>query len=128
VKIAVDASALLAIFLGEPEADRFVACILAAERAYVSPVTWWEVQAVMHSRFGAVGEAKSAAWIEQAGISVEPATLEQAQIAVNAFASYRGRPARLNLGDCFAYALARSLAIPLLFKGSDFAGTDVEAV
>jgi ribonuclease VapC len=81
----------------------------------------------MRGKYGEPGEQQSATWMERLGIAVEPVTLAQAQIATDAFARYRGRPARLNMGDCFAYALARSKGIALLYKGDDFDSTDIRA-
>lgn len=68
-------------------------------------------------------------FVRDVGIKIEPVTEEQAYIARRAWAEYgKGRhPARLNFGDCFSYALAKSLDEPLLFKGSDFSQTDIEA-
>ena len=123
--VAVDASAILAILFGEPDATVYLSKLLAATKALISPVNWWEVQVRMRTRYGEAGEKKSASWMESVGILVEPVTLEQARLALTAFARYQGRPARFNLGDCFAYALAQSKGTPLLFKGNDFAETDV---
>ncbi len=125
MRIAVDASALLAILLDEPDAEVYLSKLLTATTAWISPVNWWEVQVRMGARYGEAGEAKSAAWMESVGIAVEPVTLAQAKLAATTFARYRGRPARLNMGDCFAYALARTKVVPLLFKGDDFEQTDV---
>ena len=124
--LAVDASALLAVLLGESDAALYLAKLLSAERACISPVNWWEVQVRMQSRFGEAGEKKSDEWMHSLGIAVEPMTAAHAQIAIATFGRYRGRPARLNLGDCFAYALARSHDVPLLYKGDDFTATDVK--
>ena len=124
--IAVDASALLAILLNEPDADQYEAKLMSAATLWISPVNWWEVQAIMLVRHGAAGEAKSSAWMDRIGIAVAPVTLAEAQIACAAFVKYRGRPARLNMGDCFAYALAQSKGVPLLYKGNDFKQTDVK--
>ena len=71
------------------------------------------------------------AWLAAWGIEVEPLTVEQARIARAAYQRFgrgSGHPARLNLGDCFAYALAHDLGDPLLFNGGDFALTDIELV
>ncbi len=127
MKMAVDASAILAILLDEPEADQYLSKLLGATSARISAVNWWEVQVRMRTRHGEVGEAKSAAWMESIGLIVEPVTPAQARTAVTAFARYQGRPARLNMGDCFAYALAREGDIPLLYKGEDFKHTDLRA-
>lgn len=127
MRIAVDASALLAILLDEPDAEIHLAKLLGAAKAWISPVNWWEVQVRMHTRYGDAGELRSAAWMEQIGLVVEPVTLAQSKIAVSTFAKFHGRPARLNLGDCFAYALARAKDIPLLYKGEDFKHTGIVA-
>ncbi|MEO8656974.1 MAG: type II toxin-antitoxin system VapC family toxin [Bryobacteraceae bacterium] len=128
MRIVVDASALLAVLLGEPDADDYLSKLLTADQAWISPVNWWEVQVRMRSRHGEAGELKSAAWMKDLGLVVEPTTLEQARFALAAFARYQGRPARLNLGDCFAYALAQVKDAPLLFKGDDFKRTDIRSV
>jgi ribonuclease VapC len=125
--LAVDASALLAILLDEPDAEVYLSKILVATTALISPVNWWEVQVRMQSLYGEAGEKKSADWMKSLNIVVEPVTLEHAQIALGAFRRFRGRPARLNMGDCFAYALAQSGDVPLLFKGGDFSATDISA-
>ena len=91
----------------------------------MSPVNWWEVQVRMHSRYGGAGEAKSASWMESMGVVVEPITLSQTKVALMAFAKFHGRPAKLNMGDCFAYALAQEKNVPLLYKGNDFPKTDI---
>lgn len=126
MRIAVDASALLAILFNEPDAEVYLSKLLSATTAWISAVNWWEVQVCIRVRYGAAGEAKSAEWIEGLGLVVEPVTPAQAKIAVDAFARYQGRPARLNMGDCYAYALAQAKGVPLLCKGNDFARTDVE--
>jgi ribonuclease VapC len=127
MKLAVDASALLSILLGEPDAEIYLSKLLAANTAWLSPVNWWEVQVRMRSLYGEAGESKSAAWMESVGLIVEPLTASQAKIATDAFARFQGRPARLNMGDCFAYALAQAKKAPLLYKGKDFAHTDITA-
>ena len=128
VEIAVDSSALLAILLGEPDAGIYSAKLLAASRAWISPVNWWEVQVRMRVRYGPAGEAQSAAWMTKAGVEVEPISARHAQLALDAFARYRARPAALNMGDCFAWALAKAKNLPLLYKGDDFPHTDLTAV
>lgn len=127
MKIAVDASALLAVLLDEPDAEVHLSKLLAASAISISAVNWWEVQVRMLERYGDDGEARSAALLESVGVRVESVTAEQSRIAVRAFARYRGRSARLNMGDCFAYALARAKGVPLLYKGNDFARTDVSS-
>lgn len=127
MNLAVDASAVIAILLDEPDGEVYMTKLLAATALWMSPINWWEVQVIMRTHHGTAGETKSSAWMERMGIVVVPITLAEAQIAAAASGKYRGRPARLNMGDCFAYALAQSKGIPLLFKGNDFKQTDVRS-
>jgi ribonuclease VapC len=127
--IAVDTSALIAILFGEQEAEAFKDR-LAAEPARVSAVSLQEASMVLAGRLG-----DATAWLELdeliQAIPLEVIAHDQhlAEIARDAFLRFgKGRhPARLNCGDCASYALAKSLNIPLLFKGSDFAQTDIVA-
>lgn len=127
MNIVADASALLAILLGEPDASQYLSTLLVARIVWISPVNWWEVQVRMQVRYGDPGAARSAAWMNQVGIVVEPVTVRHAEIALSAYSRYRGTAARLNMGDCFAYALARVRDVPLLYKGGDFSHTDVRS-
>ena len=127
MKIAVDASALLAILLNEPDGDHYLNRLLSASSIWITPINWWEVQARMRAVYGPEGEARSDEWMRSIGLRVVSTTLAHAKIAAQASAKFRGRPARLNMGDCFAYALAVSNNIPLLYKGNDFALTDVRS-
>lgn len=122
---AVDASAILAILFDEPDAEGYLSKLLDASALWISAVNWWEVQAHAQGRYGEAGRDRSAAFMESIELRVEPVTLEHARIALDAFGRYRGRPARLNMGDCFAYALARVKNAPLLYKGEDFRHTDI---
>jgi ribonuclease VapC len=123
--IVVDSSAFLAIRFDEPEADDFSRAIARADGIAMAAATYLEC-AIVAMR-AADGRAALDAWIGARRISVVPVNYALAQMAADAFARYgKGRhPAGLNFGDCFAYALARSLNAPLLFKGEDFARTDV---
>jgi ribonuclease VapC len=128
--ITVDASAILAILLKEPEAERFSAPLAAAGGCTMSPVNYWEVLSRAYALHGEHGVKAAEKVI--AAFSIEIATLarEDALSALDAFRRYgKGRnPARLNLGDCFAYALAGRHGEGLLFKGDDFPRTDVVRV
>lgn len=128
MNIVADASALVAVLLNEPDADLYLSKLLLAQVIWMSPLNWWEVQVRIRTRYGDAGEQITANWMNQVGIVVEPVTLQHAEIALGAFARYRGRPAKLNMGDCFAYALARAKDAPLLYKGDDFARTDLRPV
>ena len=127
MRLVADASALLAVLLAEPDAEVMQSKLAAATKAWISPVNWWEVQVRMHAIYGEAGVSASVRWMETIGLIVEPVTLAQANTALSAYARYHGRPARLNLGDCFAYALAREKDVPLLFKGGDFPQTDIKS-
>jgi ribonuclease VapC len=126
----VDTSAIVAILLGEPDADRFAAAIAGAPVRLLSAVNRVELSLVIEGRKGEVGRRALDAFLAEAGIVVADVGADQAALAIEAFRRFgRGRhPAGLNIGDCFAYALAHATALPLLFKGQDFARTDVQAV
>ena len=123
----VDASALLAVFLREPERPRFRELIANAPEAVMSPVNFLEAAV----RADALGKAESEGLdrlFETSGIAIVPVTAQQAHLAREAYQKFGkgNHPAKLNLGDCFAYALAKTRSEPLLFKGNDFRLTDVE--
>jgi ribonuclease VapC len=124
----VDASAILAIFLREAEGPQFLDQIIADPRPKISVINWMEV-AIRVERQGAPDAiAAFESLVEELGLVLVPADAEQGVIARRAYRLYgkgSSHPAQLNLGDCFAYALAISMGEPLLFKGADFAHTDV---
>lgn len=124
--MVIDASALVAILTGEPELDLFERAIARAATRKISPVNWFETATVLGSRSA---ELKNAFNRYSALIRIEiiPTDTRQAELAVQAQQVYgKGRhPAKLTLGDCFAYALAKAMREPLLFKGGDFAHTDI---
>jgi ribonuclease VapC len=125
----VDTSAILAILFGEPEARAFATAIADAPRCAISAGSWVELAAVS-ARRGHVLDAQLTRLVERAGLQIEPVSEDQAKIGAAAYRSFgRGsrHPARLNFGDCFAYALAKATGEPLLFKGDDFVHTDVTA-
>ncbi len=127
MRIAVDASAVLAILLREPDATLYLTKLMAASKAWISPVNWWEVQVRIHREFGDEAARVSAAWMaSEVRLIVEPITPAHAATAFEASLRFRGGPARLNLGDCFAYALAKARQVPLLYKGLDFAKTGIQ--
>ncbi|HWA21264.1 MAG TPA: type II toxin-antitoxin system VapC family toxin [Caulobacterales bacterium] len=122
--MVVDASALLAIMLREPDGPHFSEQIARAETLRMSVINLFEVMVRM-DRIGASNDAERA--LAALPIIYEPVTFDLAEAARAAHLKFgKGRhPARLNMGDCFAYALATELGEPLLFKGGDFALTDV---
>jgi ribonuclease VapC len=126
----VDTSALLAILQDEPERRRFNEALADADSRRMSAATFVEVSIVIETRFGVEGLHHLDLFLERAGIELAPVDAEQARVARAAFSRFgKGRhPAALNFGDCFSYALAQVLGEPLLFKGDDFAKTDIAAV
>ena len=127
--MVIDTSALLAILHDEPERRAFNEAIEAADSRAMSVATFVEVSIVIESRYGAEGLRELDLFIERAGIELVSVDVEQGQVPRGAFSRFgKGRhPAGLNFGDCFAYALARVLGEPLLYKGDDFPKTDVAA-
>ena len=125
--MVVDTSAIVAVLLGETERRAFLKAISTADWRSMSAVSLVEASLVMMTRHGPTGVADLDDLIAVLGIAVEPVTLEHARAAREAHQRFgRGRhPAKLNLGDCFAYALAVTSGEPLLYKGDDFARTDV---
>lgn len=126
--IIADASAILAILLVEPDRDLFVAKCQGASELVMSPVNYWEVLVRAQALDGARGEERAEQVMRSFDIKVANIDADVARAAADAFARFGKRaPARLNLGDCFAYALAKSRGAPLLFKGDDFTKTDIVA-
>lgn len=124
--IAVDASALVAILLEEPEGPRYRELLLAADGARLSPVGYWEAATRLHGAKGDRGVAELEIVMDNLRIAIEPATGRTSRLACAAERAFGKRaPARLNLGDCFAYALAQEIDLPLLYKGDDFSRTDI---
>jgi ribonuclease VapC len=128
--MVLDKSALLAIFLAEPERKPFLEAILQAETRMISAATVLETGIVLEARRGESAGREFDLFVVRANLQIVPVDSEQTEIARSAWRKYgKGRhPAGLNFGDCFAYALAKSAGEPLLSKGSDFAATDVELV
>ena len=124
----VDSSALAAILFEEPDAHRFAAALAAPTRHRMSAASYLETAIVVEHRAGAIGAQDLDRLLERARIELVPVTVEQAQAAREAWRRFgRGNhPATLNFGDCFAYALAETTGEPLLFKGNDFALTDIK--
>ena len=126
--MVVDTSALLAILQNEPERRTFNESIENAEQVSLSAASFVEISMIVESRFGADGVRDLDLFIAKARITLIPVDEEQAHMARQAYRRYgKGRhPAALNFGDCFSYALAQAHADSLLFKGNDFARTDIE--
>jgi ribonuclease VapC len=126
--VVIDSSALLAILLAEPERAQFVDLITEAEVRLLSAANALEAAIVSESRLKAIGGHELDILIQKASIEIVSVDSEQFSVARNAWRKFgKGRhPASLNLGDCFAYALSKVSAEPLLAKGSDFKKTDLQ--
>lgn len=124
--IAVDASAICAIALYEIERELFIETIAEAAGACVSPLGVWEAK-VSVARRSLVSSSLVDAMLVELDVRLAPVDVAETDLAFDAWRRFgKGRhPAKLNLGDCFAYALAVSRGLPLLYKGDDFAKTDV---
>ncbi len=125
----LDTSALVAILYREPEAAAFVELIHRAEICRMSVANHVELSMVVEQQLGPEGMRQAEAFFRRARIIIEPVTVEQGELARQAFLDFgKGRhKAGLNFGDCFAYALAKATGEPLLFKGNDFSQTDILA-
>jgi ribonuclease VapC len=121
--IAIDTSAVAAILRGAAERDYLTRAILIAERRFMCAVSFFEASMVAVPR----GARERGELIERLSIELVPFDTELAIASREAFIRYgKGRhPAGLNFSDCISYALAKSRDLPLLFKGGDFAKTDI---
>jgi ribonuclease VapC len=129
----VDASAIVSMVTGEDDADKLADSMNAAWVRITSPLAIFEaVLAVRRKRRSTVVDATGAVreFLTVGDVRTVPTTADEADLALGAFARYgkgQGHPAQLNMGDCFAYAAARHHDMPLLYKGDDFAKTDVRS-
>ena len=124
----IDTSAVLAVLLGEPDAEHYEKTIASALPRRMSVVGLLEAAIVLESRGGAAAADELDLFLQTAEIELAGVTVEQAQAARRAWRRFGkgNHPAGLNFGDCFAYALAETNNEPLLFKGEDFSRTDIE--
>lgn len=127
--MVIDTSAIVALLFDESDAELYEAAVAGADSACISTATVLECSLVMESRYGVVGASKLDTLLADQGIEIVPFDADQLTLARAAFRRFgRGRhPAALNYGDCFSYALAKVRGLPLLFKGADFAQTDIES-
>src|ERR1700690_2110127 len=125
--MVIDSSALLAIFLHEPERKAFVEAIAQAGKRLISAATVLETGMVLESKRGETAGREFDLFLFRMNIEIVPVDAEQIEIARSAWRSFgKGKhPAALNFGDCFPYALAKFSGEPLLAKGQDFSQTDV---
>lgn len=128
--MVIDTSALIAILLGEPEAEPLSLAIAGDPNRLISTFSALETAIVIEAKKGEHGGRELDLLLHRARIEMVPMTADQFEIARSAWRKYgKGRhPAGLNIGDCCSYALAKSADEPLLFKGDDFSQTDVKTV
>jgi ribonuclease VapC len=125
--MVIDTSAILAIALNEADASDFEMRIAGDAVRLISAATVLEATMVLETRLGDAGGREFDLWLVRIGAEIVPFDAEQADAARRAWRRYgKGHhPAALNYGDCFSYALAATRGEPLLFKGEDFAKTDI---
>jgi len=124
----VDTSAIIAILRNEPEADSCARAIESSAVRRISAANFVKTAVVIDASRDPVASRRFDDFIKEAQITIEPVTEAQARIAREAYRDFgrgSGHPAKLNFGDCFAYALAKTTNETLLFKGTDFTRTDI---
>ena len=124
----LDTSAIVAILQDEPEAEAFARAMEENRPVRLSAANWLEAAVVVDGNRSPVLSRRFDALLREAAVEIEPVTSRQAELAREAYRAFgrgSGHPAHLNFGDCFAYALAMERDEALLFKGNDFASTDV---
>jgi ribonuclease VapC len=128
--MVIETSALVAMLTDEPDAQRFEAAVEADPVRLMSTASYLEAAIVIEQRFGEPGGRELDLWLHRADVDLVSVDAEQAEVARSAYRRFgKGRNrAGLNYGDCFAYALAKVSGEPLLYKGDDFANTDIGAV
>ena len=128
--MVIGTSAVAAILFGEPESERLAHAIAADTTRLMSSFTALECAIVVEARKGEAGGRELDLLLHHAGVRIVTLDGDQAELARDAWRRYgKGQhAARLNVGDCCAYALAQTSGEPLLFKGVDFGRTDVNAV
>lgn len=128
--IVVDSSAVIAILLRERESAGFAVILSTVEAAIIGAPTLLETYQVAKGKLGDAGRREVDALVRNFAVKIESWTAEHLVTAANAFDAFgkgSGHPAKLNFGDCMSYALAKSLDAPLLYKGDDFAKTDIRS-
>lgn len=128
--MVIDSSAIVAVLLNEKNAAQIAQAIEAASQRLLSTATLLEASIVIESRKGEAGGRELDLLLYRAAIEIVAVDQDQVETARIAWRHFgRGRHlAGLNYGDCFAYALAKSRGLPLLFQGDDFSQTDIDAV
>lgn len=128
--MALDTPAVIAAIANEPESARYQTAMLSSEELLISSVAVLEAKIVLFARLGPTAVDLFDELLEKAGIAIVPFDDEMAKVAFDAFRRFgkgQGHPAQLNIVDCAVYALAKVRSEPLLFKGDDFARTDISS-
>ncbi len=126
--IAADTSAIVAIVFDEPERPAFTAAIDRAANVLISSVSVVETKMILHARWGMRAVVLADDLLRIHRFEITPPSIADVEAAIAAFLVYgkgSGHPAALNFGDLFSYALAKVRDLPLLYKGNDFAETDL---
>jgi ribonuclease VapC len=126
--LIIDSSAMLCVLLDEPGAGRVLEAIVDAGAVRISAANWLEVSMIVEEKGGRLASLRLDEFYRTACIEIAPVSVEQAEAARTAW-RYFGRhkhSARLDFGDCFAYALAKTTGEALLFTGEGFSRTDIE--
>lgn len=125
--IVVDTSIVVAIMRAEKDTPKWVDILDHTRKSIMSVVSYVEATMVIAGRRADADPSQIGDFLRTMQIEVAPVSLEQGAAAIASFMQFgKGRhPARLNFADCFSYALAKSRGLPLLFKGDDFAKTDI---
>jgi ribonuclease VapC len=126
--VIVDSSAMLAVILNEADEPRFAAAMVDAPTLRMSAANWVEAAIVVDSRKNPAATLRFEELTDALGLEIMPVTVDHARGARAAHTAFGHghHPARLNFGDCLAYALAKASGEPLLYKGNDFSQTDIE--
>lgn len=126
--VVVDASAVLSVLRGEEDQEVFKTALHTMTDLHMSLINAWEVMARYVPARGPAARHEVDAYFQAIGLTFHEATADQYEGALDAQLRFGwSTPAKLNTGDCFAYALARSLDAAILFKGKDFALTDLKS-
>jgi ribonuclease VapC len=131
--IVVDSSAVIAMMVDEPLSGELASCLALDTERLLSAASYVEIGTVLAGRRRhdpELAQKDLDAFLENTDIGIAPVDASQARLALQARVRYGrgfGTAARLNFGDCFAYALAKSCEAPLLFVGDDFTGTDIKS-
>lgn len=126
--MVLDTSAIIATITNEQDSSHFRATMLGAESLLISSIAILETRIVLFARLGPDAVGLFDELLEKAGVVLVPFDDEMARVAFEAFRRFgkgQGHPAQLNIVDCAVYALAKVRSQPLLFKGDDFARTDI---